>query len=145
MPASAPTCEATSDALVIEDTSFIIDLLRDNPDARAALGRIERANRPEKVATITVLELYEAVPQLNVPDDRQRQILDVLDTRHTVAADETVMRAAGKISGTLAARGETIDREDYIIGATARLADEPVITRNSAHFDRIGGLEVDTY
>lgn len=130
---------------MIEDTSFIIDLLHDDPDARAALDRIEAANRPEKVAAITVLELYEAVPQLAVPEDRQRQILDVLDTRHTVAADATVMRTAGKISGTLAARGEEIDREDCIIGATARLADEPVITRNQAHFDRIDGLDVETY
>lgn len=130
---------------MIEDTSFIIDLLHDDPDARARLDRIEAANRPEKVSAVTVLELYEAVPQLDVPADRQQQILEVLDTRHTVAADETLMRKAGKLSGTLAAQGEEIDREDCIIGATALLADEPVITRNQAHFERIDGLDVETY
>lgn len=130
---------------MIEDTSFIIDLLHDDPDAVEYLHLIEQANRPEKVASITVLELYEAVPQLDVPERRQQKILDVLDTRHAVPADETVMRKAGKISGTLTASGDEIDREDCIIGATALLHDEPVVTRNTAHFNRIDGLDVETY
>jgi predicted nucleic acid-binding protein len=130
---------------MIEDTSFIIDVLHDEPDALRYLERLERENRPEKVASVTVLELYEAVPQLAVPEERQRKILDVLDTRHAVAADETVMRKAGTLSGELASRGETIDREDCIIGATALLADEPVLTRNHDHFERIDGLDVETY
>lgn len=130
---------------MIEDTSFIIDILHDDPDALAYLDLIEKDNRPEKIASITVLELYEAVPQLDVPEKRQQRILDVLDTRHAVVADETVMRKAGKLSGALMSRGEQIDREDCIIGATALLHDEPVVTRNREHFKRIGGLDVETY
>lgn len=130
---------------MIEDTSFIIDLLQDDPDAVDYLEGIEKANRPEKVASVTILELYEAVPQLAVPKERQQRILDVLDTRHAVPADETVMRKAGKISGRLLARGEEINREDCIIGVTTRLNDEPVVTRNVVHFSRIDGLAVETY
>ena len=130
---------------MIEDTSFIIDLLYEAPAAVDYLELIEKTNRPEKVASITVLELYEAVPQLDVPEERKQRILDVLDTRPTVPADETVMRKAGKISGRLLARGEEIDREDCIIGATALLTDEPVVTRNVDHFERIDGLAVETY
>jgi len=130
---------------MIEDTSFIIDVLHDDSDAIAYLDIIEKERRPEKVAAITILELYEAVPQLNVPDKRQQKILDVLDTRHTIAADETVMRKAGKISGTLRSQGEQIDREDCLIGATALLTDEPVVTRNHDHFARIDGLTVKSY
>jgi len=130
---------------MIEDTSFIVDVLHDDPDALGYLDLVEKENRPEKVASITVLELYEAVPQLDVPEERQQKILDVLDTRHVVAADDTVMRKAGKISGELISRGEEIDREDCIIGATALLIDESVVTRNSDHFERIDGLDVETY
>jgi len=130
---------------MIEDTSFIIDVLHDDPAALAYLDHVEKENRPEKVASVTVLELYEAVPQLDVPEERQQRILDVLDTRHAVAADETVMRKAGKISGELLSRGEEIDREDCIIAATAVLNDEPVVTRNSDHFERIDSLDVETY
>ena len=130
---------------MIEDTSFIIDLLHAEPAAVDYLRVIEKSNQPEKISAITVLELYEAVPQLAVPENRQRRILDVLDTRHVVAADETVMRKAGKISGELRDRGEEIDREDCIIAATALLNDEPVVTRNGAHFSRIDDLAVETY
>ena len=130
---------------MIEDTSFIIDVLHDAPDALQYLDVIEKEKRPEKVASITVLELYEAVPQLDVPEERQRKILDVLDTRHIVSGDETVMRKAGKLSGELRSRGEEIDREDCIIGATALLNDEPVVTRNTNHFERIDDVDVETY
>ncbi|AUX10835.1 PilT domain-containing protein [Halalkaliarchaeum desulfuricum] len=130
---------------MIEDTSFIIDILYNDPDALAYLDLVEKENRPEKIASITALELYEAVPQVSVPEERRGKILDVLDTRHAVAADETVMRKAGKISGELKSRGEEIDREDCIIGATALLNDEPVLTRNNDHFERIDGLDVETY
>jgi uncharacterized protein with PIN domain len=62
---------------MIQDTSFIIDVLHDDPDALAYLDFIEKENRPEKVASITVLELYEAVPQLQIPEKRRQKILDV--------------------------------------------------------------------
>jgi len=67
---------------MIEDTTFIIDVLHDDRDAIQYLDLIERENRPEKVSSITVLELYEAVPQLNAPEERRQAILDVLDTCH---------------------------------------------------------------
>lgn len=130
---------------MIEDTSFVIDVLQGDTDAIQYLKLIEKEARPEKLASITVLELYEAVPQLNVAEQRQQRILSVLDTRHVVHADETLMRKAGKISGELKSRGEEIDREDCIIGATALLEDEPVVTRNRKHFARIPGLDIETY
>lgn len=128
-----------------ENTTFIIDALRGDEDAIRYLDLIERENRPERVSSMTVLELYEAVPRLNAPEERRRAILDVLDTRHSVVADGTVMPKAGKVSGSLRARGEEIDREDRIIGATALLNDDPVATRNRNHFERIDGIDVETY
>ncbi|MFO8114227.1 MAG: PIN domain-containing protein [Halorubrum sp.] len=130
---------------MIEATTFITDVLRDDRDAIRYLDLVERGNRRERISSITVLELYEAVPQLNAPEDRREAILDVLDTRHAVVADETVMRKAGKISGSLRASGQETDREDCIVGATALLNDEPVVTRNRDHFERIDGLDVETY
>jgi hypothetical protein len=42
---------------VIEDTSFLTDLLNGNEDTESTLELIERENRPEKVSAITGLEL----------------------------------------------------------------------------------------
>lgn len=130
---------------MIEDTSFIIDVLHDDSDAIQFLDIIESEQRPERLASITVLELYEAVPQLDVPEERRQKILAVLDSRHAVPADAKIMRKAGKLSGELISSGQEIDREDCIIAATALLHDEPIVTRNVDHFERIDGLDVRTY
>lgn len=129
---------------MIEDTTFVIDVLRGDEEALSFLEIIEGENRPEKLSSITVLELYEGFERNGQPE-RGRRALGVLDTKHVVDADETVMRRAGQLSGGLIAEGRQIDREDCIIAATALLQNEPVVTRNVDHFDRIDALDVRTY
>ncbi|WP_049927134.1 type II toxin-antitoxin system VapC family toxin [Halopiger goleimassiliensis] len=130
---------------MIQDTSFIIDLLRGDEDAKRLLDIVEKEARPEKVSSVTVLELYEGVARSQTPDTKRERILEILETKHVVSADHTVMRKAGKLSGALINDGERIEREDCVIAATALLNDEPVVTRNTKHFERIGGLEVRSY
>lgn len=130
---------------MIEDTSFIIDILNEDSAALDMLELIERERRPEKVAAITVLELYEGIQRTAKPDAEQQQVLSVLDSKPVVVADHQIMKRAGELSDQLITDGQQIDREDCIIAATALHEDEPVVTRNTAHFDRIPGLTVETY
>ena len=89
-------------------------------DAEALLSVLESESRPRKVSVVTVLELYEGVARTNTPDDKRREVLDVLESKHVVEADATVMRRAGQLSGSLITGGERIKREDCIVAATAR-------------------------
>ena len=130
---------------MIQDTTFVIDVLRGDEDAESLLSILEAESRPQKLSAVTVLELYEGVARANTPDDKRREVLDVLESKHVVDADATVMRKAGQLSGSLVADGERIEREDCIVAGTALLNDEPVVTRNVDHYDRIDGLEVRTY
>ena len=130
---------------MIQDTSFIIDLLRGDENATRLLDIVEKEARPQKVSSLTVLELYEGVVRSQTPETKRERILEILETKHVVSADHSVMRKAGKLSGELINDGERIEREDCIIAATALLNDEPVITRNAKHFGRIDGLEVRSY
>lgn len=130
---------------MIQDTSFIIDLLRGDENAKRLLDIVEKESRPQKVSSVTVLELYEGVTRSQTPESKQQHILDILDTKHVVSADHAVMRRAGKLSGELVNDGKRIEREDCIIAATALLNDEPIITRNTPHFNRIDDLEVRSY
>ena len=130
---------------MIQDTSFIIDLLRGDESAERLLNIIEKEARPQKVSSVTVLELYEGVARSQTPESKQQRILDILDTKHVVSADQTVMRRAGKLSGELINDGRRIEREDCIIAATCLLNDEPIVTRNTRHFERVDGLETWTY
>jgi len=130
---------------MIQDTSFVLDVLGGDEGALDALATLESDRKPEKVSSVTALELYEGVGRSDRPDDEKAAVLDVLDSKTVVPADHGVMRRAGRISGELYATGEPIDREDCVIAATALRKDEPVLTRNVAHFDRIDGLDVRTY
>lgn len=130
---------------MIQDTSFLIDILNGDDDAAAILELIERENRPEKVAAITSLELYEGIGRSEKPAEEKRRVLGVLDSKHVIPADHSVMKHAGELSATLITEGLRIDREDCIIAATAIRENEPVVTRNAAHFDRIPNLDVESY
>jgi len=130
---------------MIQDTSFLIDVLNGDGDALATLELIERERRPEKIASITALELYEGVTRSTKPAAEKERVLRVLDSKHVVAGDHSIMKHAGELSGELSNAGEQIDREDCIIAATAIQENEPVLTRNGTHFERIAGLDVETY
>lgn len=130
---------------MIQDTTFVVDLLAGDEDAVASLTAIEAERRPQKLSSVTVLELYEGVGRSDRPDDEKRAVLDVLDSKTVVPADRDVMSRAGRISGELVSDGRRIDREDCVIAATALQEDEPVLTRNTDHFERIPDLEVDSY
>ena len=130
---------------MIQDTSFLIDVLNGDAEALDVLELIERENRPEKIASITSLELYEGIARSNRPEEEKREVLGVLDSKHVVPADHRIMRQAGEISGTLIKDGKQIDREDCIIAVTAIREGEPVLTRNGSHFERIPNLDVRTY
>ena len=54
------------------------------------------------------------------------------------------MRKAGRLSGELMNEGHPFGDGDVIVGATADILDEPVLTRNVDDFERLG-VEVETY
>lgn len=130
---------------MIEDTTFIIDVLRGDRNAIERLEFIEGERHPEKVSAITVLELYEGIERSSRPQAERSKVAAVLDSKHIIPATHELMQQAGRFSGMLAEDGTPIDREDCIIAATALLEDDPVITRNEGHFSRIEDIEVVTY
>ena len=130
---------------MIQDTSFVIDILDGDDDAAAILELIERENRPEKISAITSLELYEGIGRSEKPTDEKRLVLGVLDSKHVIPADHSIMSHAGELSAELINEGKRIDREDCIIAATAMQENEAVLTRNNSHFERVPNLDIETY
>lgn len=130
---------------MILDTSFVVDLLRGRDAAVSRLQDVRDRRRPQKVSAVTVLELYEGVRRAQRSSDEGQVVLDVLASKAIVPADGEIMRRAGEISGDLHVDGSPIDREDCIVGATALSEDEPVVTGDVAHFERIANLDVVGY
>lgn len=130
---------------MILDISFILDVVGGDENALRRLDLLEREHRPEKVSAITVLELYEGVILSEKPVDERRAVLEVLDSKHIHDADHDIMQRAGELSGEHVAARRQIDREDCIIAAKALREDDPVLTRNVSHFERIEGLSIEEY
>jgi len=54
-------------------------------------------------------------------------------------------KKAGDLIAFLEARGKPIELEDILIGATALVNGLTAVTRNVRHFDRIEGLNVESW
>lgn len=130
---------------MILDTSFLIDVMNADEAALAKIDEIEGNGVEQNVPAMALQELYIGVGATELPDRERRQIERVVEPRPVLPTTEEIARKAGRIDGTLRRRGERIDAGDAAIGATGVVRDEPVLTGNVDHFERIPGLEVERY
>lgn len=130
---------------MILDTAFVIDVWDGDDRAVTLAEGLDRERTQQKLSSVTVFELYTGVGRSQKPETERQKVLAVLDSKTVLPATETVMSTAGRLHGELAGAGERIGQNDCIIGATALTEDEPVVTRNASHFERIEGISVRTY
>lgn len=97
------------------------------------------------VSPIPVFESTEGTQLLIRTEDERRAITEFCSRIRTVPVDTEIASLAGELSAALIARGERIEIENVLIGATVFHGDEAVLTRNVEHFERIDGIEVETY
>lgn len=91
-----------------------------------------------------LFELYYGIARSDGPEEEQEKVKDVLSSKSFHPADATVTQKAGRRPGQLANEGNAVADGDVIIGATAELVDEPVLTRTIDDFDRLD-VDVETY
>lgn len=133
---------------MILDTTFFVDVLRgdvrNNPTAEEYIENLDAAGTG-KVSSVTVMELWEGVHLADATATERERVEGLLEGIHELPFDRDAAMLAGELSATLVADGEPIGDSDVMIGATALIHDEPVLTRNVDHFERIDGLDTDTY
>lgn len=126
------------------DTTFLIDLMNNEEAAVEKAQELEADLVQQRISAMTLFELYYGVARTDTPEDEQHKIETVLASKPVHPADTAVMRAAGRLSGELMNEGNAVADGDVIIGATAAVLDEPVLTRNVGDFERLD-VEVETY
>nr|WP_303650297.1 PIN domain-containing protein [Halalkalicoccus sp. NIPERK01] len=113
--------------------------------AKRRIEDIESQRIPLRISSVSLFELYHSVERVKESADRRRRIEAVLDSKPTYSADDAVMKKAGRIDGRLATDGQAVGMGDTIIAATALVHEEPVLTRNVDHFERIDGVVIESY
>jgi len=133
--------------MILLDTSFLIDLLRQRKNAIDKA--VELVNR-DKLAT-TYVNIYELL--IGVYSKKDANYEEKLKTVEnltgkisilTLEKDSTIKSA--KIGGELMLKGQTVgDTDNMIAGIALSNSINTIVTRDKEHFERIRGLKVETY
>ena len=113
-----------------------------NPEA---IEKIKQINETQFITTPTIFELWSGIAQSKKPVQEKKKILAVLESQLVLNLDKESSEEAGEIDGTLIKEGQQIDPEDSMIAGIAKAYGEKILTRNVSHFDRIKGIEIETY
>jgi predicted nucleic acid-binding protein len=130
---------------MILDTCFIIDLMAKDSDAISKLSEMETESTRQRISTMTLFELYVGVGQVDRNEEKIDEIRGIISDISTCPANEKVMKTAGRVCGELKKSGYDVGEADTIIAATGITKGEPVLTRNTRHFNRIPDTDVCEY
>ncbi|MFW6436736.1 MAG: type II toxin-antitoxin system VapC family toxin [Halococcoides sp.] len=129
---------------MILDTAFLIDLMNGDEDALEKARWMEENRVQQRLSAMTLFELYYGIARATHSKKERESVESVLSSKPVHPADGAVMRKAGRLSGDCQNDGTPVDDGDAIIGATAEIVEEPVLTRNVEDFDRLG-VAVESY
>lgn len=129
---------------MILDSTFLIDVLRGETAVGELITELDTSGTPF-VSSITVMELVEGIHLTTVTDRERRAVEQLLAEVHELHFDRECAFRAGRLNAELVSAGEPIDETDVMIAATGLVHDQPVVTRNVDHFERVDGLEVTSY
>jgi tRNA(fMet)-specific endonuclease VapC len=123
------------------DTCFLIDLQREfkagkTGDARKYLE--QHPDTPFAVSVVSATEYLEGFGDIQT-GERHLRSFRWLNMNPPVAREAAIIRRFLRLSGQL------IGDFDILIAATAKATGIPLVTDNMEHFQRVEGLEVETY
>jgi len=130
---------------VIADTTFLIDLMRDDKSAVEKETILEEDGISVYLTAVSVFELYVGLNLSSKRVHESRKIERVLGNLAILPFDFDSAKEAGEIYAYKKRSGLTMDLEDAMIAGICRTAKEPVLTRNIDHFSGIEGVALETY
>lgn len=130
---------------MILDATFLIDLARGDPGARAFLEEAEKGSEALRVAPPALAKLAEGIERARSRPRELARIRDLL-----VAGIEATFTGehawrAGELLAQAAREGVALDAFDAMTAAIALEEDETLVTRNARDYERIAELRLRTY
>ena len=130
------------------DTSFVIDLLREK--AREVSGPASaflKAHLDDelRISLFVVCELLLGAERSDRGAQERRRVEELTTVVPLALPSATLASTYGRVLASLQRRGEVIATMDLLIAATALVEGVPLVTRNTAHFERIADLTLLTY
>lgn len=130
---------------MIADTTYLIDLMRDDRSAVEKEIKLEEDGTPVYLTTVSIFELYVGLNLSSTKILEGRKIDRVLGNLQVLPLDFESAKEAGDIYAYKKRSGLTIDPEDAMIAGICRTSGDAVLTRNINHFSGIEGVVVESY
>ena len=126
------------------DTTFISDLIRGTDAAVEKRDELKDSATPIALSALTVFEAGMGLR--GVSNDAREQFDRTVGQLDVALFGEREARRAVAIQTELIDSGERIGSVDVLIAATAAESTDPtVLTRNVDEFERVEGIDVETY
>ena len=126
------------------DTSFLIDLIRQKPEAIARVQVLVEAGVPIATTTINILELYRGAFLSASVRDNIQEVRAIQNALIDLTIDQDTYEVFGALSAEQRRQGSSIGDFDELIASITLCNDGIMITRDQ-HFLEVPGLTVETY
>lgn len=127
---------------LIFDTTFLIDFQRERSGARGAAHAFLEAHA-HAVAYLPIVAYAEFAE--GFPDRTDRVFLSLVESFEPLPVTRAVADIYAGLARKLRPKGRLIGANDLWIAATALEKGCPLVTRNTADFAKVPGLEVRAY
>ena len=136
--------------MALLDTTLLIDLMREakkRTPGRAIrkLHELVQRDEPLRVSLFIVGELYVGVAKGTRPKRKRKAVETCLQPFEIIPFERSTAEIFGSVVGKLEQQGLPISDMDALIAATTLELGEPLVTRNPKHFQRIPGIQVESY
>lgn len=125
---------------MILDRTFLVDLLRNNPNAVRKARELDEKDVHIATTTVTVFEVWKGLSS-----EKKNKACELLDQLTIYALSLEGAKKGGAIAQELDKKGLAIDPEDCMIAGIALEKNEEVLTRNVKHFNRVAELRISSY
>jgi len=123
--------------LVIADTDVVIDFFTDTPPFSQVLTGLLEEGRLA-ITAITVFELYAGVTGAK----RLKQLETFCESVPVLELDVLAAAHAAKIYTDLKSKGKSVGNQDILIAGICLANCLPLLTRKTAHFASVKGLDI---
>ncbi len=123
--------------MIVVDTSVLIDHLRGNEGARAALRRAVGDGERLVASVLTKVEVLAGMRE-----SERRATRRLLDSLEWVDVDDELAERAGELASRYLPSHPGVDPVDYVIAATTQRLTAELWTRNLKHFPMFPELRV---
>lgn len=130
------------------DTSFLVELLREQGRGQrgSATALLERLRDEEiRISMMVACELHLGAELSRNPGAEKARVATLLREVAVAEMDERFAPRYGSLAADLRRRGETIANMDLLIATAALVDDAGLVTRDTAHFERVPGLTLVGY